>query len=187
MNEPTQTGNNTPRPATSVIVMILLLIAALVGSTFLFSGTVGPDPIEMFSQTGSPTVQIEMKAASTVAVQGFSTEMADPFGKPLFISDEAGLTNADVKSAGVRQGDGFWFVEVQFTEAGVKKLTKLSTALVVKDRETGTTRLAILLDSELRGAPVVLEPVTEGFAQIQISDLDEAQATRLAKGIVGVE
>ena len=78
---------------------------------------------------------------STVAAEGFSKEMTDPSGKPLFISDKAGLTSADVKAAAVVSVEDNFVIEVEFTEAGAKKLTKLSKELVVEDRDTATERL----------------------------------------------
>ncbi len=189
MNEPAHNGNET-RPGVPVIAMILLLIVAMVGGSFFFGGLIGPDPVQMFEKSGSPSVQIELKAASTVVASGFSNEMIDPAGKPLFISDEAGLTSADVKAAGVRPVDDNFLIELEFTEAGAQKLRKLSQELVieeVQDSNTAPERLAILLDGKLHGAPVVRNVIDGGSAQIHLNELTKAEATRLAKGIVGAE
>lgn len=186
MNEPSHNGNGT-RPGVPVVAMVLLLIVAMVGGSFYFGGPIGPDPVQIFEKSGSPSVQIELKAASTLAAAGFSKEMTDPTGNPLFISDEAGLTSADVNAAGVRKVNDNFVIEVEFTEAGAKKLTKLSRELVVKDRDTATERLAILLDGKLNGAPVVLDVIEGGAAQIHLNELTKVEATKLAKGIVGSE
>jgi preprotein translocase subunit SecD len=197
MNEPAQThesGSSARRPGASVVTIILLLIIATVGGSFLYSGGgVGPDPIEMFSQTGSPTVLLEMRAASTIAGPEFPNEMVNPDGlpkgKPLFISDKAGLTSADVKSAGARKQESEWVIEVEFTEDGAKKLTSLTRELIVDDmnRELATERLAILLDGKLAAAPVVRHVIDGGKAQLHLHTLSEAEATKLAKGIVGAK
>lgn len=186
MNEPAHNGNET-RPGVPVVAMILLLIVAMVGGSFFFGGPIGPNPVQMFEKSGLPSVQIELKAASTVAASGFSNEMTDPAGKPLFISDEAGLTSADVKAAGVRHVDDNFVIELEFTEAGAQQLRKLSQKLVVEDGDTATERLAILLDGKLNGAPVVRSVIDGGAAQIHLNKLTKAEATKLAKGIVGSE
>lgn len=178
-----------------MVVILLLLIATVGGSLsflwdrFFVTEYVVPvrGVIERFEQSGTPSVGIELRAASTVEASGFSKEMTDPSGKPLFISDKAGLTSADVKAAAVVSVEENFVIEVEFTEAGARKLTKLSKELLVKDRDTATERLAILLDGKLKGAPAVLKVIDGGSAQIHLNELTKAEATKLAKGIVGSE
>ena len=150
MNEPARNGDGDSRLGAPTIVVILLLLIATVGGSlsflwdrFFVTEYVVPvrGVIERFEQSGTPSVEIELRAASTVAAEGFSKEMTDPSGKPLFISDKAGLTSADVKAAAVVSVEDNFVIEVEFTEAGAKKLTKLSKELVVEDRDTATERL----------------------------------------------
>lgn len=195
MNDVSQTGTGNSRRSFAVLVTVLLLIVATVGGSLSFfyqhffvseypvhiRGT-----IERFVQVGTPSVQMELKAASTVAAEGFSQKMISPSGETLFISDKSGLTSADVKAAGVRKVDDNFVIEVEFNDAGAKALKKLSTELLVEDRDTATERLAILLDGKLKGAPVVWSVIDGGAAQIHLNELlTSAEATKLAKGIVG--
>ena len=196
MNESAQNSDGDSRLGVPTIVVILLLVIATVGGSlsFLWDRFIVTEyavpvrgVIERFEVSGTPSIQIELKAASTVSTEGFSQEMTDPSGKPLFISDKAGMTSADVKAAAVVQVEENFVIEVEFTEAGAKKLTKLSRELVVKDRDTATERLAILLDGKLNGAPAVLEVIDGGSAQIHLNQLTKLEAMKLAKGIVGSE
>ena len=196
MNDPAEShdsGNGSIRPTVFVAATILVLLFVMVGGTFLYDSlfvvqrVVITDPIELYAGEGLPTVLLEMKAASTVDMPGFSTEMADMDGKPLFVSDEVGLTNDDVKSAGGREQDGQWVLEIHFTEVGARKLEALSKSLVADDPETATTRLAILLDGKLTAGPRVITPISGGGGQVYLPDLDKTKATRLARKIVGAE
>lgn len=189
---PEDARGDSAQPTVFVTLTILALMIVMVGGTFLYDGLfvqrgVPMDPIEMYAGEGSPTILLEMKAASTIGTPEFPTEIVDEQGRALFISDEVGITNDDVSSAGVREQDGNWTLVIHFTEAGAEKMTALTTSLATDEPDIATARLAILLDGKLRGAPKVIAPVDGGVGQIHLSGLDEARGIQLAKGVVGAE
>ena len=198
MNDQPEThdsGDGSTRSTFLLAGMIFLLMAVMVGGTFIYSRfvteTTFRNPIELYASELSPTILLEMRAASTIAGPEFPNEMPDPGGlpkgKPLFVADEATITSDDVESAGAREQDGMWSLEIHLTEAGAKKLTALSTSLVAEQPDIATTRLAILIDGKLTAAPRVISPITGGVGQVYLGDMDKAKAVRLAKGIVGAE
>ena len=188
-------GDGSTRSTFFLAGMIFLLLAVMVGGTYIYSRfiteTTSRNPIELYASELSPTILLEMRAASTIAGPGFPNEMPDPGGlpkgKPLFISDEVAITNDDVESAGAFERDGMWSLEIHLTEAGAKKLTALSTSLVAEQPDIATTRLAILIDGKLIGAPQVSSPITGRVGEVYLGDIDQAKAVRLAKGIVGAK
>lgn len=143
-----------------------------------------------FKPSGVPALKLRMCAASTKPVENWQPQ-DDPYreGERLFISPESEISNADVARTAANYIDGKWVVEAWLTDGGRTKLANLSKALAEPfpkdDKVKPTNRLAILIDEKLVFAPIVYEQVVKGHCIIRTKDSTEAEARRIARGIVG--
>ena len=142
-----------------------------------------------FQRSGTPALKLEVRRASTETVEGWEAATRSATQEPLFLSPQQELSNDDVASTGVQQGDsGNWQIVVRLNDAAKKKFAELSAELVdaenVQTRGFTSKRLAVLVDGEVTFAPVVREPITHGVIYLS-GEFTEQDACRIAKGIVG--
>jgi preprotein translocase subunit SecD len=98
-------------------------------------------------------------------------------GRPVYVSDDILLSNADIASARVVSGPNGFQIEVSFTRVGTERFASATEQNIMKP-------LAILLDGRLISAPIVREKITGGRAVIT-GRFTEQEARRIADGIVG--
>jgi|GEM_PF-2434861 preprotein translocase subunit SecD len=139
--------------------------------------------------SGTPTLKLEIRRASTTAVDGWEA-VPDTDGQgTLYLSPQLELSNDDVVSTGVQLNDyGNWQVVMKLNEPGKQIFAKLSADLVdasnVQTQGSTSKRLAVLIDGEVIFAPVVHEPITDGVIRLGSDKFTEKDVRRIAKGIV---
>jgi preprotein translocase subunit SecD len=144
-------------------MLTLVVVAALTGCA------------TMRSQNASVT--LEFRPGSQSPGSGL-TEMTVPGSeRPVYVSDDVLLSNADVESARVVSGPHGPQIEVVFTRAGTERFTTATEQNIMKP-------LAILVDGKLLSAPIVREKITGGRAVLS-GRFTEQEAKRIADGIVG--
>jgi hypothetical protein len=90
----------------------------------------------------------------------------------MFVRTPEPITNADVESAEVAIDEmtGMPYVSIQLTSAGGSRFALLTRGLVQR-------RLAIIVDDEVMSAPVVIEEIPGGRAQITLGEQASAEET----------
>jgi hypothetical protein len=137
----------------------------------------------------SPTVKLEIRRAADKPAEGLAevTVTVRNSTHKVYMHKEAIIDNADIVSAEVvkdktvaarndPEGERFG-VEVKLTKEGQEKFTKLTTDSVGQP-------IAILIDGQIVSAPFVRAPIASRKIEI-LGDFKEAEAERIAKGIVG--
>lgn len=137
----------------------------------------------MFKPTGAPIIKLAMKLAKTQAFDG-AEELALPdegnAPKKVFVAKETVVTNDDVAGTSVsktKHDPNQWQIEVALKPAAKDKFAQLT-------KDNIDHHLAIYSDDKLIAAPVIRSEIRDGLAVIS-GKYSEAEATRLAKGIVG--
>ena len=95
----------------------------------------------------------------------------------VYLHKESVLSNADVKTASVRKTNDGFGIDIEFTEAGGKKLAEITENNVGKV-------MGIVVDGKLISAPVIHTPITGGKAFI-LGDFTLEETVRITKGILG--
>jgi preprotein translocase subunit SecD len=145
----------------------------------------------MYKPTGQPRVKLAIRLAKTVnfpeaeeVMLPKDKEFASREGAmvtKIFVAREEVLTNADVSgtSVGLLSPESErWQVEVFLTPSGRDKFARFT-------KDNVGHMAAIFFDDKLQMAPLLYSVITEGRVAISGGNLTEAQATELAKGLVG--
>ena len=122
-------------------------------------------------------VLLEFRTASESPGPGLTEMTVTGSEHTVYVSDEAVLSNADVKSARVVARADVPQIEVVFTETGAERFAELTANNIGKP-------FAILVDGALISAPEIRQRITGGTALITGSFSDE-EAKRIADGIAG--
>ena len=122
-------------------------------------------------------VLLEFRTASESPGPGLTAMTATGSEYTVYVSDEAVLSNADVKSARVIAETDRPQIEVVFTETGAERFAELTENNIGKP-------FAILVDGALISAPTIQSPITGGTAMIT-GRFSEDEAQRIADGIAG--
>lgn len=97
--------------------------------------------------------------------------------RPWIVEQRVGLTGSNVAGARAQQDQfGGATVSLQFDEAGTERFCELTRA------RTGE-KLAIVLDGEVLGVPVIQEPICGGSASIAMGIGDPAEMSQAAKDL----
>ena len=144
-------------------ILLLAMVTALIGCVTV--------------RSRNAAVTLEFRPGSQSPGPGL-TEMTVPGSeRPIYVSDDAVLSNADVKSARVVPGPSGPQIEIVFTKAGAERFATATENNLMKP-------LGIIVDGQLISAPTVREKVSGGRAIITGS-FSEDEAKRIADGIVG--
>ena len=122
-------------------------------------------------------VLLEFRTASESPGPGLTAMTATGSEYTVYVSDEAVLSNADVRSARVIAETDPPHIEVVFTETGAERFAELTENNIGKP-------FAILVDGALISAPTIQSPITGGTAMIT-GHFSEDEAQRIADGIAG--
>jgi len=122
-------------------------------------------------------VALEFRLGSDSPAPGL-TRMAVPGSKkPVYISKDVVLSNADVRDVRVSTGPNGPQIEIVFTNTGAEQFALLTVNNIGKP-------FAILVDGQLISAPIIMDKIFGGKAVIA-GDFSPEEAKRIADGITG--
>ena len=154
----------------------LLFLLAVCG--FLV-GCSGPE--NAYTQSGTPTIKLELRRASAEPVDGW-TVMDAPGPETLYVCPIVEITNDDLVSSGVRQEGESFRILLKLNADAAKRFGELSESMVGIDgiyRE----RLAMIVDDKVIVTPIVTAPMHDGLIPVSGPWLKK-QAEHMAKGFV---
>jgi len=154
----------------------LLFLLAVCG--FLV-GCSGPE--NAYTQSGTPTIKLELRRASAEPVDGW-TVMDAPGPETLYVCPIVEITNDDLVSSGVRQESESFRILLKLNADAAKRFGELSESMVGIDgiyRE----RLAMIVDDKVIVTPIVTAPMHDGLIPVSGPWLKK-QAEHMAKGFV---
>lgn len=122
-------------------------------------------------------VTLEFRPGSQSPGAGLTEMTVEGSDQPVYISGDVVLSNADISSAKVASGPNGPLIEIVFTKAGAEKFATVTENNI-------RNPLGILVDGQLISAPIVMDRIVGGKAQIWGSFSPE-EARRIADGIVG--
>jgi preprotein translocase subunit SecD len=123
-----------------------------------------------------PALKFEIRLAENKAAAGLTEATVEGSKNKVYLHKEAALTRADVSGARATvDGKDKPAVEVTLTEAGGKKLARLSEGHMGKP-------LAILVDGKVIAAPIVRAKITGDKAMIT-GEFTKEEVNRIARGI----
>ena len=140
------------------------------GFILLLSACSTPPP-----SSSSPRARLEFRPALYTAAPGLTERTVKGSDQKVYVSDQVVLSNEHVASAWVEKTEHGPNVGIKFTREGKHALAALTEANVSKP-------LAILVDGEVLGAPIVREKISNGRATISGTFTLE-EAGRIADGI----
>jgi hypothetical protein len=120
---------------------------------------------------------LEFRPASEMPGPGLTEMTLSGSEKSFFVSDEVVLSNADVESAQAAMGPFQPHVEITFTKEGAERFATVTENNLNKP-------LAIIVSGRLIAAPIVMDKIVGGKAEIQ-GTFSEEEARRMARGITG--
>ena len=154
----------------------LLILLAACG--FLL-GCSGPE--NAYKRSGTPTIKLELRRASTEAVDGWSI-MEAPGPQTLYVCLTAEISNDDLFSSGVRkEGEGFG-IFLKLNADAAKRFGELTESMVGVDgiyRE----RLAMMVDDKIMVTPIVTAPMRDGIIPVS-GPWSHKEVKHMAKGFV---
>ena len=119
---------------------------------------------------------VEFKIGESKPSAGLTKHILPGSEQPIYLPDQAVLTNAHIASARVNDSPQGPQIEVVFTEQGRETFAKLT-------RENIDKRLAIIVEGEVISAPIIKTAIAGGRAVIA-GDFTKEEANRIAKGIM---
>lgn len=122
-------------------------------------------------------VRFEARLAEQNPAAGLSEAVVAGGGRKIYVHQEAVVTNSDIASAQLVEGNspGSFSVAITFTQEGAAKMARATGAHLGRP-------LAILIDGEMVMAPVVRAPVTS--SALITGTFTKAEAERIVAGIV---
>lgn len=123
------------------------------------------------------SVRIEFRLCQMEPAEGLTSMVLAGSGETFYLHDEVVISNADINSAFVTTSNDQPIVVLVLTPAGDKRFARAT-------RENVWGRMAILIDDRLLSAPVIRAEISGGKA-VLAGNFSEAEAHRIAKGIVG--
>lgn len=165
-------------------MLVIRLSSFIVG--FVFLTGCAPTSAE-YQNSGSPSLQFELRRASSDAVEGWDTLVFHPSGasvaETLSISPTAEISNSNLRSTSVKQdATGTWMVVLTLNESAKLRFGELSAKMAGETAKR--ERLAFMIDGKTLVAPFVTAPMTDGVISMT-GPFTEDEARRIAKGIMG--
>lgn len=124
----------------------------------------------------APTARVEFRRAETAPAPGLTEAVVAGTKDKVYLHKTADLTGADVAAARVGGDAAGRTVDLTFTDAGGKKLAKLSA-------EHADRPLAVVLDGKVLAAPVIRARL--GKSVLITGHFTEEEATKVAKAVGG--
>ncbi|MFC1476867.1 hypothetical protein ACFL6L_00195 [candidate division KSB1 bacterium] len=121
-------------------------------------------------------VSLEFRAASPEPAEGLAEMKTEGSNEVFYLHNEVLLSNADVESARVTQGQYGPQIELVLTAAGGTKFAEATKNNIDKN-------IGMVIDGKLMSAPLVRREITDGRA-IVIGKWTEKEADRIALGIL---
>jgi preprotein translocase subunit SecD len=154
------------RLATFATISLILIAASLLGprAHFLFVGEL------------QAAVRFEVRLAEDKPSPGLREVRASSTEQPVYLHEQAVVTNSDIASAYVLPNNaaGQFAVAVEFNASGAKKMLRATTTHIGKP-------MAILIDGQLAVAPLLRSPISTSAVVTGI--FTKAEAERIANGI----
>jgi preprotein translocase subunit SecD len=145
-----------------------------VGLALLFLGSVAV--MQAAPPAEPPPVKFEIRLAESKAAAGLTEATVEGSKNKVYLHKEAALTRADIAGARATVDSADKpAVEVVLTEAGRKKLAKLTEGHKGKP-------LAVLVDGKVIAAPIVRDRIG-GEKALITGEFSKEDATRIARGI----
>ena len=127
-------------------------------------------------QSPARPLPVEFRIGESQPATGLTEQTLPGSERPIYLHDQAVLTNTHIASAKVKDSPHGSQIEVVFTEQGRQVFAKLT-------RENIEKRVAIIVDGEVVSAPVIKTAITGGMAVIA-GRFTRAEANRIAEGIM---
>jgi hypothetical protein len=122
-----------------------------------------------------PAVTLEFRPGAQSPAPGLTEMTVAGFERPVYISENVVLSNADVASARASSGSSGPQIEIIFTKTGAARFAAATEGNIMKP-------IGILVDGTLISAPIVREKISGGEAVIS-GRFTKAEAERIANGI----
>jgi preprotein translocase subunit SecD len=122
----------------------------------------------------SAAAVVEIRPAFDEAGEGLTPAVGPFSGRPIYVSDEVLISNADFAWAASRRDDLGWAVNFKLTDEASARFADATERMVGK-------RLAILVDGKVVSAPTVRSRII-GSGQIT-GNFTEQEAQRIAEGL----
>jgi hypothetical protein len=158
-------AGSRPRIAVFLAVALLVIAASFLGSR-----------VSPFVSDLQAAVRFEVRLAEDKPAPGLREAKMSGSGQSVYLHDEVIVSNSDIATARVIQGDSpsRYSVGVEFNSSGAEKM-RVATA-----NHIGRP-VAMLLDGQVVMTPVVRSPI--GASAIITGDFTRAQAERIVNGI----
>jgi preprotein translocase subunit SecD len=128
----------------------------------------------VLAQPSPPVAKFEIRRAESKPGEGLTEVIVAGSGDKIYLHKKADIVASDVADARVTK-DGKPVVEIAFTEAGHKKINRLT------EQHQGKP-LAIMVDGKVIAAPVVRSTIESGKAMVT-GNFTREEAERIASGI----
>ncbi len=124
----------------------------------------------------APKTRVEFRRAETSPAEGLTEAVVAGTKEKVYLHKTADLTGADIASARLTGEAGARAVDLTFTDAGGKKMAKLS-------EEHFDKPMALMVDGTVIAAPVIRARL--GKSTLVTGQFTEAEATKLVKAVGG--
>lgn len=153
-------------------VSLVFTIAAVVIAGLLLAGRLWSPVVREVHAA----VRFEVRLAEDQPGSGLPEVKLPGKDRSIYLHQDVVVTNSDISTARAIHVAGEYAVGIEFTSEGAKKMREATASHIGKP-------IAILLDGQVVMAPVLRGPI-DGSVEVT-DDFTEAEAEKIAKGIVG--